>query len=485
MPTPVSRDVLNHEANVRFWLQIGYRPLHLLDPNNPTDKAMMPVWWHFYNTVKDEADAGKLVTTYDDPEVQRALADAAVAHKAAAAYVDTAVNAPNGQTQQQNITAATTAQQISTQKLREAAAKQPPSVNPQLVKDAGQQAANNPPPPEAPASEHIWHEHAHRHAHEHAQAVHAQARTQAQTDAETASSVAQQYASDGVTKYIGWDSRYPTRTVPGGGIYRFGSRAEAKAWFDQHAALPGTRYVAWFDVEDPAWPSAVQEAGNVPSPPPVRAPGIPPAPSAYQPPLYPPMMHAPYPPYPRMQPRAPMYPPPMYPPPMYPPTHPPMPYRPPHERGHGRARGRGEYQTASQASMGPPSPGGGPSPGGPSPGGPMTMPVSSSEDETPPPPSSLEGASSGAPSGSTEAPPSDEGLSIGAYIAIGVAVIGGGGLLYYASTRKPNKSSSRSRATRSSIVRSPPSPPSSFPAHERPARAPRSLPSPSAPGAEA
>lgn len=402
MPTPVSRDVLNQETDARFWAQTGYKPGQKLDPNNPTDKAMEPVWWHFYNTVKAEADAGKLVTTYDHPEVVQKLTDAAVAHKAAAAYADTAVDAPNGQTQQQNIAAATTAQQISTQKTREAAAMQPPTVDPQIVKAAGQDAATVPPPPDASATDHIWHEHAHRHAHRHAQAV-----------------------------------------------------------IDQATGAPPPSY---------------------PSP-----PSYPQPPRAPYPPSYP-QMRPPIPPHPQM--RSP-YPPPhpqMRPP--YPPM-PPHPQRPPYPshgrdhdhgqgRGHHRERGRGEYQTGPQAG----------------PGGPGGMSAPSPEDVEGPPPPSPGGAptgapdttaapSDGAPSGSMETPPSDEGLSIGAYIAIGIAVIGGGGLLYYTSTRKPSKSlsPSRSRATRASrtVVSSSPSP---FPSHERPARAPRSLPPALAPGAE-
>jgi hypothetical protein len=78
---------------------------------------------------------------------------------------------------------------------------------------------------------------------------------------EQAVETAKLYASRG-ERYIGWDDRYPTRDVPGGGSYVFNSRAEAKAWFDQHVAIPDTFYAAWFDAGDPRWPGPVEDGGS-------------------------------------------------------------------------------------------------------------------------------------------------------------------------------------------------------------------------------
>ena len=175
----ISTDILNKETDARFWLQTGHNPGEKLDPNNPTDKAFEATWRDVYRKVKAEADANKLRTTYDHPEVVQAISDAAVAHKAAGVHATIAANAPDAATAQDNIAAATTARQIVTLKAREGASKQPPTVSPQLVQDASKEIAKNPPPPEAPASEHIAHVHARDHAHRHAREVHAQAQAQA------------------------------------------------------------------------------------------------------------------------------------------------------------------------------------------------------------------------------------------------------------------------------------------------------------------
>src|SRR5207244_5915941 len=126
----------NQETDARFWAQTGHKPHQKLDPNNPTDREMALVWKDIYRKVKAEDDAGRLVTTFDHPEVAQNLADAAVANKAASAHLDIAATALDAVTAQDNVVAATTAQQISTQKAREAAAKQPPTVSPQLVEAA-------------------------------------------------------------------------------------------------------------------------------------------------------------------------------------------------------------------------------------------------------------------------------------------------------------------------------------------------------------
>ena len=152
----VSRDILNRETNARFWASTGHRPGKPLDPKNPTDKAMEPVWRDIFRKVQAEAAAGTLVTTYDKPDVAQALAEAQLASTVAEAHVDAAATA-DPVTTQQHVTAASTAKQVATIKANEAASKQPPTVSPQLVQDAKREAAKTPPPPHAPAADHIAH----------------------------------------------------------------------------------------------------------------------------------------------------------------------------------------------------------------------------------------------------------------------------------------------------------------------------------------
>ena len=156
MATPISRDTLNQETNARFWAT-GYRPGHKLDPKNPTDKAMMPVWMDIFRKVSAEAEAGTLVTTYDRPEVAQLLADAEIANAVAAMHVDEAAKASDPAIAQQHTAAAATASQVSSLKLSAAAANQPPTVSPKVVQDAAREAAKTPPPPHAPAADHIAH----------------------------------------------------------------------------------------------------------------------------------------------------------------------------------------------------------------------------------------------------------------------------------------------------------------------------------------
>ena len=157
MATQISRDILNKETNARFWAQTGYKPGQRLDPNNPLDKAKMPVWMDIFRKVNAEADAGTLVTTYDRPEVAQPLADAEVAQKVATIHVDAGAKAPDPDTAQQHVSAAMTAQQVAALKLKEAAQNQPPTVSPKLVDDAAREAAKTPPPPNAPAIDQIAH----------------------------------------------------------------------------------------------------------------------------------------------------------------------------------------------------------------------------------------------------------------------------------------------------------------------------------------
>ncbi len=168
--TPTARNILEKETDARFWAQTHYRPGQKLDPTNPTDRTMMPVWLNIYRAVRAEDAAGKLVLTYNHPAVDQALADAHVADQAAAAHMDAAVAAP--QAAQENLAAAATAAQIAAQKAREAAAHQPPTVSPQVAHEASREAAKNPPPARAPAAEHVAHDQARRAGEKAAEAHH-------------------------------------------------------------------------------------------------------------------------------------------------------------------------------------------------------------------------------------------------------------------------------------------------------------------------
>ena len=48
----VDRRYLNEETDTRFWARTGYRPGQRLDPANPTDKVMLPVWMDIFRQVQ-------------------------------------------------------------------------------------------------------------------------------------------------------------------------------------------------------------------------------------------------------------------------------------------------------------------------------------------------------------------------------------------------------------------------------------------------
>lgn len=141
-PTPNS--ILDKETDARFWAQSHYKPGQRLDPSNPTDAKMIPVWRNIYAKVKAEDDAGRLVLTYNHPVVDQAIKDARVADAAAAAHLDQAASAPDAATAQANVAAASTAAQAASDKTREASVHQPPSVSPGLAHDAGNKVKRDP-----------------------------------------------------------------------------------------------------------------------------------------------------------------------------------------------------------------------------------------------------------------------------------------------------------------------------------------------------
>lgn len=136
----VAQTVLNKETDARFWAQTGYRPGQKLDPSNPTDKAMTRVWLDIYAKVKAEDAAGKLALTYNHPQVEQHLNDAAVANQAAATHLDAAATAPDPATAASHEQAAQAASTIGQQSAAQAAAYQPPTASPAVAQAASAEA---------------------------------------------------------------------------------------------------------------------------------------------------------------------------------------------------------------------------------------------------------------------------------------------------------------------------------------------------------
>jgi hypothetical protein len=147
--------VVDRETDARFWASTGYRVGQKLDPKDPNDKKMIPVWVDVHAKVQREYDAGQLVTTFDHPVVAQNLADAHVADQAAAAHLDAAAKAPDPTVAQQHVDAAAAAANVVAQKTHEVATIQPATASPQLTHEVAQEARHDPPPPSAPAKDHL------------------------------------------------------------------------------------------------------------------------------------------------------------------------------------------------------------------------------------------------------------------------------------------------------------------------------------------
>jgi len=138
------RSILDREADARFYAQSGVGVGHKLDPHDPTDAKMIPLWLDIYAKVKAEDDAGKLVLTYNNPVVAQHLADAHVADMAAAVHLGAAAGASPHEAPQ-HVAAASTAAKISAHKTAEAAKLQPPTISPELAHEAAHEAAHEHP----------------------------------------------------------------------------------------------------------------------------------------------------------------------------------------------------------------------------------------------------------------------------------------------------------------------------------------------------
>lgn len=377
-----SSATLNAETDARFWAQTNYKPGHKLDPKNPTDASMIPVWKDIYQKVKGEADAGTLVKTYDHPAVAQAISDSALAHDVASAHMDAAAAAPDAAGAQDHVAAATTAQQVSAQRALDAAASQPPSASASIVAHAAQQVSGNPPPPRAPASEHLAHANVQHHAHAHVEAAHHAARATQDAALRRLYAIADQRF---------WSSTH----------YKPGEKLSLSDPRDVEMAK------VWMRIFHQVQREAAE--GTLAASPPTSgpaAPAPPPAPAPTAPPVPPPAQAAPQP----------------YPPAARPPMPPPMPppFAPPHGRGHHGWGGA------------PPSPA--PTP---------TLPPQGSV--APAAPAAPEGPPGGPPEMSPPAPPSPGGLS-GSKIAVVLGLVAAGGAAYMLHSRRGGSPAPRTRS---------------------------------------
>lgn len=124
------------ETDVRFHAQTGYKPGQKLNPNDPRDAAMMPVWNQIFTDVKKQDAAGTLQLTYNSPIVQQHIGDAQAATADAVKHLAAAAIAPTPDQAKQHIVAATQASAKSQQASAAAAAHQPATASPSVAADA-------------------------------------------------------------------------------------------------------------------------------------------------------------------------------------------------------------------------------------------------------------------------------------------------------------------------------------------------------------
>jgi hypothetical protein len=94
-PDPDTQKQLYHQADMAFWAQTGYQPGKALDPHNPHDQAMLPVWQAVYQAVLAKWRAGTLAMSHQEGATQ-AVAAAHDATERAAASVAAASHKPRG-----------------------------------------------------------------------------------------------------------------------------------------------------------------------------------------------------------------------------------------------------------------------------------------------------------------------------------------------------------------------------------------------------
>lgn len=135
-----SNDVISKEVDARFWMK-GYKPGQKLDPNDPKDRAQIPLWNQIHDAVVAEATSpAGLTVTYTKPEVVQAIKDMAIAQATAAAHLNAAATTGDPTHSQ----AAATALAVSDVRAGQGAAHQPASVDPATAAAAASAVAATP-----------------------------------------------------------------------------------------------------------------------------------------------------------------------------------------------------------------------------------------------------------------------------------------------------------------------------------------------------
>jgi len=138
-PPPLS--IVDRETAARFWAQTGYRPGQLLDPTDGADQRMHRLWRAIHQAVQRELEQGRLVITYNDPVVARRIAEARAADRAAVASLEAAAANPRRVV---DVATAASAAQAAADRTREAAARQPPTVPPDLAREVAREFTQTP-----------------------------------------------------------------------------------------------------------------------------------------------------------------------------------------------------------------------------------------------------------------------------------------------------------------------------------------------------
>lgn len=132
----VARSTLDRETDARFWAQTGYRVGRRLNPHDPADQQMIPVWLDVARKVAAEDEAGRLQLTYNHPAVEDGLSDAEIASHAQAGHLAAAATTDDPSVAQDHLRAASDAQDAHVQATRRAADVQPPTASPFLADQA-------------------------------------------------------------------------------------------------------------------------------------------------------------------------------------------------------------------------------------------------------------------------------------------------------------------------------------------------------------
>jgi len=149
---PFTDDVtLTKETDARFWAQVGYKPNQKLDMTNAQDRAKSKKWLEINKQVRAEDAVGALVLTFNNPDVQRKIAEAAAHEANAASHAEAAAQTTDPNVKQAHVDAANQALDQSQQAGQAAASAQP------KAEPAHEQPVPPPPPKTAPTADQIAH----------------------------------------------------------------------------------------------------------------------------------------------------------------------------------------------------------------------------------------------------------------------------------------------------------------------------------------